>query len=79
MRAGPAVRFDAVFEFGLAACQIARVCETLDPFGAIRLDDAELEAARAGARFVAKEFAASFKPPEHGIERYRSIAGVVIA
>jgi hypothetical protein len=65
MRSGPAVRFHAVFEFGLPPCEIARICEAFHPFGAISVDDAELETTGAGAGFIAKVFAASFKPPEH--------------
>ena len=65
MRPGPAVRFHTVFEFGLPACEFARVCEAFHPFGAVGVDDAELKTAGIGAGFVAKEFTASFEPPEH--------------
>ena len=68
MRSGPAVGFHAVFEFGLPPCEFARVCEAFDPFGAVGLDDAELETAGPRAGLIAKEFAASFKPPEHSIQ-----------
>ena len=65
MRPVPSLATDLPLEFGLPPRERGGIVEPLDAFGAVGLDDAQLEAVAGRPRLVAQKFAFAFEPPEN--------------